>query len=611
MATKYFVLDYETEAIQGRPAYPPKPVGCSIRVDGVSKYWSWAHPTGNTCSEEQFIRYLHTLWGTLPVVMHNAKFDYDVATTHQGMPALPWDMVHDTMFLVFLVDPHATTFALKESAERLLGIAPEERDFLKDYVLTHISCKPSEWGAHIAECPGDVVGAYADGDVLRTEELYLKLLPQVKTSGMYDAYNRERRLMPILLESEREGINLDVSRLEQELPQYEAAMTKIEAWVYDKLGAGVFNLDSNDELADALIRFDPETSFLLTPTGRRSVSKDSLAQAVKDPEVFTALGYRSRLSTCLSMFMRPWLAMGADNGKLLPSWSQVRQISGDKGSKGARTGRLICAKPNLLNLSKDFEGRNDGYSHPQFIDVPVLPLVRKYLLPEKGDRWLHRDYSQQELRILGHFEDDMLCEQYNAEPDLDVHEFVRKEIKRILGIDAERRQTKILNFGMIYGMGVGKLAESMGVDVGSATKLKNAQRKALPGLKDLEQSLKSRGRADRPIRTWGGRAYYTEPPKLINGRMCTFEYKLLNYLIQGSAADCTKEAVIRYHDAKKDGKFLVTVYDEINISAPKRAEKSEMKLLREIMQGIEFDVPMLSDGKVGDNWSELSKYKDE
>ena len=239
-----------------------------------------------------------------------------------------------------------------------------------------------------------------------------------------------------------------------------------------------------------------------------------------------------------------------------------------------------------------------------------LPLVRKYLLPEVGELWLHRDFSQQELRILGHFEDDTLCAQYVADPYIDVHEFVRTEIKRILGIEATRLQTKTINFGAIYGQGVGKLAEGMGVAVGQAQQLRDAQRKAIPGLKVLEKSIKERGKSDRPIRTWGGRMYYTEPPKLIGGRMCTFEYKLLNYLIQASAADATKEAIIRYDGAKKHGKFLVTVYDEINISVVPECVDSEMKILRDCMEGLEFDVPMLSDGKIGTAWGDLKKYED-
>lgn len=609
------VIDFETEGIQKRPEYPPKPTGFSIKEPGdrKSKYFSWGHPTGNNCSFADGKRHLKTAWKSPGgLLFHNGKFDVDVATTHMDAPMLNWDKYHDTMFLAFLNDPHAQSFGLKPQSETVLGIPSDERDLLKEWIIANVPearQKPSEWGRYICRAPGDMVGQYADGDVLRTDKMFKKLHKKILSEGMQEAYDRERRLMPILLENERVGVRLDMRRLAADIKIYEAALEKVECWLLKRLKTPGLNLDSNEELADAIQRVDPKAEFLLTATGQRSVSKESLAQAVKDKNLFLALGYRSRLTTCLGTFMKPWLEIGQRTGGYLqPSWSQTRQSKSDKESKGARTGRLICAEPNLLNLSKDFEGRNDGYTHPVFLDVPPLPLVRVYLLPDVGGVWCHRDYNQQELRILGHFEDGSLCRQYNEDPKLDVHDFVKDEIKRILGITAERRQTKIMNFGMIYGMGVGKLADGMSVAVEEAKKLKTAQRAALPDLGELEKSIKRRGQNGEAIRTWGGRLYYTEEPKVIKGRICTFEYKLLNYLIQGSAADCTKEAVIRYHDVKKDGRFLVTVYDEINNSAPKKAYKQEMQLMREVMQSIEFDVPMLSDGKAGKSWGELEKF---
>lgn len=609
------VIDFETEGIQKRPEYPPVPVGFSIKEPDMKKsmYFAWGHPTGNNCSLADGKRHLKTAWKSAGgLLFHNAKFDVDVAVEHMGVPMPSWDKIEDTMYLAFLNDPHAASFGLKPQSETVLGIPSDERDLLKEWIIANVPearQKPSEWGRYICRAPGDMVGKYADGDVLRTDKLFAKLHKKIRADGMQEAYDRERRLMPILLENEKVGVRLDMKRLAADIKVYSAALAKVEAWLLKKLKTPTLNLDSNEELADAIQRVDPKAEFLLTATGQRSVSKDSLVQAVKDKQLLLALGYRSRLTTCLGTFMQPWLIIGERTGGFLqPNWSQTRQSKTEKYSKGARTGRLICSEPNLLNLSKDFEGRNDGYTHPVFLDVPNLPLVRVYLLPDIGGVWCHRDYNQQELRILGHFEDGSLCRQYNEDPTLDVHDFVKDEIKRILGITTERRQTKIMNFGMIYGMGVGSLADGMGVAVDEAKKLKNAQRAALPDLGELEKSIKRRGQSGEAIRTWGSRLYYAEPPKVIKGRLCSFEYKLLNYLIQGSAADCTKEAIIRYHDVKKDGRFLVTVYDEINNSAPKKAYKQEMQLMKEVMSSIEFDVPMLSDGKTGPSWGELQKY---
>jgi DNA polymerase I-like protein with 3'-5' exonuclease and polymerase domains len=617
-APKCVVLDFETVAIEGRPVYPPVPVGVSIKLPGQrkSKYWSWGHPTGNNCDFDEAKRRLREAWARPePKLFHNAKFDIDVAETHMGAPRLPWEQVHDTMFLLFLVNPHLKDLGLKPAAEALLGLKPDERDAIKEWLVANRlvpkNASNKVVGKMLCMAPGTVVGPYAEGDTDRTEGLFNKLYPEVVERGMLAAYQRELRLLPLLLDNERIGVRVDMGRLEKDLRTvYRPAMGKVEAYILKRLGKKDINLDSNEELADALESAGLAEDFFLTPTGKRSVSAESLEQAIKDTKMFLALGYRSRLQTCTSIFMENWLRIGqANQGFIQPSWHQVRQ-GGDGKNTGARSGRLITSNPNLLNLSKTFEGRNDGYTHPKFIKLPELPLVRVYMLPDKGHEWGHRDFSQQELRILGHFEDGALLQAYMDNPFLDVHDFVRGKIKELLNMEAARTQVKNINFGTIYGEGAGSLAEKMGVPVTEIRKLKAAQLSVLPGLKELAAGLKQLAKEGKPLTTWGGREYYCEEPKVINGRLQTYEYKMLNYLIQPSAADCTKEAVLRYHEVKKDSRFLVTVYDEINISAPPRAMKREMALLREAMESIEFDIPMLSDGKVGPNWGSLKKYEE-
>lgn len=233
-----------------------------------------------------------------------------------------------------------------------------------------------------------------------------------------------------------------------------------------------------------------------------------------------------------------------------------------------------------------------------------MPLVRRYILPDEGQTIVHRDYNQQEFRILAHFEDDGLMRAYQKDPKLDYHTKMKELIAGNTGLNLERRSVKILNFGILYGMGGPLLASKLGVGVNEALALRKAQKATTPGVAALDASLKALGRAGKPIRTWGGRQYYCEPPALVNGQMRSFEYKLLNYLIQGSAADCTKEALIRYHQhPKRRARMMVTVHDEINVSSACPEEDGEV--LREVMESIEFDVPMLSDMKAGINWGDL------
>jgi DNA polymerase-1 len=611
-----WILDFETEAIGGRPDYPPVPVSFSIQSprDEVQRFYAWGHPTENNCTYDEAVAVLHECWDSgEPILFHNMKFDIDVAQHHMGCGDIEWQRVHDTMFLLFLMDPHARLLSLKPSAEKLLNMPPDEQDAVRDWLVANGVCNDTKgWGAFICKAPGSLVGTYAEGDVIRTKLLFELLYPQVVEAGMLSAYDRERELMFILLQNEREGVRVDLKLLKKDLAIYEAAMGKVEAWVRERLGVAELNLDAAAQVANALDASGVVTQWHLTKTGKRSTAKDKMTPDMfTDERVSQALGYRSRLSTLLGTFMRNWYDVAVrSNGIIYTNWSQVRQPGSGDGSKGARTGRMSSSPP-FMNIAKDLEEKSDGYVHPAFLDVPELPAIRKYILPDHpGDLILHRDYSQQELRVLAHMEDGDFMAAYVANPAMDVHEYVRQEIKRLTGVEYTRSQVKQVNFGIIYGMGYGALAKKLDSTVDVAKDIKTAQRRVLPGVASLEKSIKKIGGSGGFITTWGGRRYFVEEPKIVKGAAMSFEYKLLNYLIQGSAADITKQALINYHKMKKHGRFLITVHDEINISVPKEYADEEMEILKKAMNSVPLDVPLLSDGKVGPNWGNMKKFVD-
>jgi DNA polymerase I len=449
---------------------------------------------------------------------------------------------------------------------------------------------------------------------------------------MGPAYDRERRLMPVLLKNEREGIRADLELLRAEAKKYGGAKDAekygdlgdlsggawdiADDWIRKALKAKDLNVDSDEDLALALIKSKKadEALFLRTPTGLMSTAKDSLIGAVTDERVLRVLQYRSKLGTAKGTFLLPWLREAEHTGGVVhPSWNQVRQHTGT-GDAGAKTGRMSASR--FMNVPKPYLEKVGKYEHPKFVvGLPELPRVRLYLLPDPGTVWCKRDYMQQELRVLAHFEDGVLLQNYLNNPLLDVHQMAAEMVAAMLGIPLEpimRDQMKTIGFGLLYGMGLGSLAERMGVDVATASRLKKAYLAIFPGLEELQKDLTLRGKTGLPLRTWGGRVYYAEEPRFVKkyNRVASFEYRLLNYLIQGSSADCTKEAIIRYDQEKKHGRFLVTVHDEINICAPAKAVKSEMKLLRDVMRSVEFDAPMLSDGSVGSSWGTLEKFKE-
>jgi len=634
-ALKLIVLDFETLPIMSRPEYPPKPVSFSLKMPEWKKpkFLAWGHKTGgNNTTEENAKRVLQAVYEQVseskPLLCQNAKFDLDVAEVHWGLKLPDWRCWHDTMFLLFLQDPHQRSLGLKPSAERLLGMAPDEQDAVKDWILAHKKqleqdfpeiitkhggIKPSTAGAFIGYAPGNIVGPYADGDVERTVKLFNVLYPEICERGMQEAYERERRLMPILLENERFGIHVDEPALIRDQAVYEAAQIKVDAWIRKTLKTPGLDLDKDADMAAALDANDALTEWTMTPTGRKSVSKKNMKLShFRDRKLAAAYSYRQKCATMLETFIRPWQKYSKD-GWMRTTWNQVRQPKGgDNG--GTRTGRPSTDSPNFLNVPRNLKAQDEvgGFLMPTHIkDLPLMPSVRDYILPDKKTHVIgKRDFSSQELRILAHFEDGLLLQAYLENPNLDVHEFTRQCIEDLTGMDVGRSFTKTLNFGYVYGQGVGSLAEKLEKTVDEVKRVRDAQMRALPGFKALNDSIKARAKAGDFITTLGGRQYYCEPPFTKDGKHMTFEYKLLNYLIQGSAADATKEAIIRYDAAKKDGRMILTVYDEIDISVPKAAAKREMLILRDAMMSIELDCPLMSDGEIGPKLGSLIDLKE-
>jgi DNA polymerase-1 len=617
-------IDFESEAIESRPKYPPVPVGLAIKWPGrKAKYIAWGHPGDDPSKRAEAEQALREVWASGDaVLMHNAKFDLDVAETHFGLKPLPWERVHDTLFTLFLHDPHAASLSLKPSAERYLGMPPDERDAVRDWLVDHgVIASNGSPGAFIARAPSSVVAPYAIGDVERTLALHKLLWPKLDRR-MREAYDRERRLLPIMLENERQGIRVDVEGLARDLATYEAALVNVEAWLRKRLKRPSLDFEQDKEVGDALFENKIVTNWVWTKGGngrapQRSIAKDNLTiDRFDDQQVGRRLAYRTKLHTVVSQSMRPWLAMAQApeaKSRIFTEWNQVRHHEHGKKSRGARSGRMSCSR--FMNVSKAWEGKEDRYEHPtDNPKLPPLPLVRNYLLPDEGHEWGHLDYRQQEFHIVAHYEDGDLKDAYNRDPSLDYHDQVATMVKSATGVDFDRRTIKAVNFGILYGEGKDLLALKLGLSVAEAMRLKAAVQAATPGVEALNTYLKEQSRAGEPIRTWGGRLYYCEPPAVAKkgvrkGQMISFEYKLLNYLAQGSAADVTKEAIIRYHEVQKDGRMVVTVHDEINISAPKGALVAEDRRLAQAMESIEMDVFMSTDEKRGPNWGSLEKVK--
>jgi DNA polymerase I-like protein with 3'-5' exonuclease and polymerase domains len=587
---------------------------------------AWGHESGNNCTEREAKGALKEAYASkYPVLWQNAMFDVDVADVHWGLSIPDWRKYHDTTFLIFLWDPHAPSLGLKESAERLLKIKPEERDTLREWILANAPAahqKPSTAMAYIQKAPYSIVRPYHKGDLTRMGRLFDWLYPRIVDAGMGEAYDRERRLMPILLRNARQGMRIDVAGLERDIPLLRKGIDKADAWLRKRLGD--INLNSDRQLGDALYDKGIVTNFKLTGKGQRSTSKKNLTiDRFKDKRVYQALMYKSQLDTSLGTFMEPWLELAGDGDIIHPDWSQVRSAKGDtKDNKGARSGRIICSRPNLLNIPKKWKkAAVAGYVHPSFIGhLPELPFIRTYALPDKGAVWCRRDFNQQELRLFAYYEEGPVMEGFLTDPAYDIHEIVRAEEEAALvaaGLrdSFDRDTAKNTVFARLYGQGVTGLMETLKLPEDEkvvAQIVQKAINMAVPSIKELDNQLKDLVNSSAPIKTWGGRLYYKEPSKYVKkfGRDMDFAYKMLNYLCQGSGADVTKEVLCRYDEhPKRKGRLIVTVYDEINTSNRSGDVKADMEVLRDCMLSIDVKpLSMKSDGEVGPNWGTLKAY---
>ena len=599
-------IDFETRPIIDGSGKKPVPVGVSVLVPGQDNtYYSWGHPGNNPHTYEDAKRALVSVWDK-PLLFHNCKFDIGVAMEHFG---LDWpERYDDTMFQAYLVSPLERSLGLKPLAARLLGIDPEEKDavfrWLKEnfkgpFLPDHKIITEKNAGAYISYAPYDVVAPYAMGDTSRTRGLHAFLLPKVEHMGMRAAYERELAIAQVGYHMERRGVRVDRERLVLDYERYE----RIKAAQGDVIQGylGDIDIDKPTQVARALLEKGYADSLPLTPTGRTSTAKASIESSVTDAKLLKALRYRATLKTLTGTFFKGWVEYSALDGHVHPSWNQTLNSEGF----GARTGRFSCSAPNLTNVPTEFgEGEND------VLHDADLPFMRQYLLPDEGQIIVPADFNGQEMRIMAHYAEGRAQQVYTNDPHADFHAVASTLIKQYVGLTVPRKMCKIVGFSLIYGSGVATLARQLcaagfPTSEDQARRIKNAYFKAIPGLAEFVALFRNR----KQVKTWGGRILPAEDPKMVDGEWREFYYKLCNYLIQGSAADQSKEAMLRYNAQREHGRLLMMVHDELVMSVPQGYASTEVPILRDSMESMPgWDVPFRVEVEYGHNWHQLQPY---
>lgn len=436
----------------------------------------------------------------------------------------------------------------------------------------------------------------------RFADAYKVLTLKTESTGRLDeVYEKiEKPLIPILREMERHGVLVDKKVLEDLRKKYRKELEDIEAQIFAHVGHE-FNVSSPKQLGDVL--FDElglkvegaRAGGKKTAGGQRS-TKESELEKLQDvhPIIALVLEYR-QLQKLLGTYVETIPTQLAKDGRLHTQFLQ----------SGSTTGRMAGANPNLQNIPIRTErGR----------------AIRNAFIAPPGFTLLSLDYSQVELRIAAILSgDEKLCDIFRN--GRDVHQEVAAAVFNVPGneVDSEmRRRAKIINFGILYGMGVNALKAQLGTSTAEAHTFYDDYFKTFTGLTEFLESTKGSARRQGYTETlYGRRREFSGMKSVLPHVRAQAERMAINAPIQGTSADIIKLAMVRINDLitlekeTADVHLILQVHDELvfEVKTDRLAEIS--KKIQNIMESVlpeeeSNGVPLLVQPKAGKNWGEMT-----
>ena len=508
----------------------------------------------------------------------NLKYDL-IVLRQAGMPVA--GPLFDTMIAAFVVDPTRTSYGLDKLSFELLGhhMIP----------ITDLIGKGRDQ-LSMDQVPLEQVAEYAAEDADYTWRLKMLLEPQLGPTGVERLFSEiEMPLVSVLTDMEQNGISLDVDFL-REMGKGMAARAAAITDEVHKLAGVRFNLDSPKQLGEVL--FDK--------LGFRVVRKTRTARST-DAETLETLARETghRLPALLLEYREVQKLRGTYVDALPNDLSRrTGRIHTSYHQTGTITGRLSSSEPNLQNIPVRTEAGRE---------------IRRAFVPRTKDELLIvADYSQVELRVLAHFcEDEALIRAF-AE-DRDIHAFVAGEINGVPLADVTREmraRAKAVNFGIIYGQTAFGLSQTTGMSRGEAQKFIDAYFARYPRIRSFIDQCTADAKRDGNVRTIQGRH---RPIRDLdsNNRMARSQAERLavNTVIQGSAADLIKMAMIELHARIRDEhlplRMLLQVHDELVCESPRDSAASMATIIRDVMtSAMPLRVPLKVDVASGENWLE-------
>lgn len=559
-------------------------IGASISVeDGSSWYFPIRHgieegrqilpehEAAMNMDPEQVMAFLrHTLGDERPKV--GANLIYDIGWLAEENVKVG-GRLYDVQFAEALLDSETPGVALDDLGERYLGRG-KETNILYDWLSRWCGGLPNEGQRkNLYLSPPSLAGPYAEADASLPIKILEKQWPLMERRGVLELFDLECRLIPLLVAMRRKGVPVNIGKSEQIYETMGAQLEMIEAQLLDMAGQPV-NPNASDSIKSAFKRIGiPEPTKKRKKDGQTVVSFDAdRLEAVEHPFAGLLLEYK-RVAKIRNTFIKSYIMDKHVNGRLHCSFNPLK---GD--STGARSGRFSSSDPNLQNIPV----RSD-----------IGKLVRDIFEVQFGHRWVKADYSQIEYRLLAHHAvgegADELRADYNANPDIDYHEKIGDLILKRTGIELSRRNTKNINFGLIYGMTQPRLAADLGLSPSAGNDLFQNYHRSAPFVKATMEASANEVHRTGTITTllgrksdfkmWGPKRYQEGRPFASYEIACkkwgpynierSFTHKAVNRKLQGGAADIMKKAMV---DAYEAGLFaedacgipLLTVHDELD-----------------------------------------------
>jgi DNA polymerase-1 len=468
---------------------------------------------------------------------------------------------------------------------------------LDDLALTHLDHKMISYEEVAGKKGASQVGfdeveveeaaAYSCEDAHATYELTRILERKIKEEEFEHLFHEvEIPLIEVLTEMEFVGVKIDANHFQGLSSEFREELSRLEEEIHE-LAGGPFNINSPQQLGKILFEKLRLSNPKKTKTGYATDVKVLTRLAAEHPLPRLVLDYRS-LSKLVSTYVEALPRMvHPETARIHTSFNQAVTA----------TGRLSSSDPNLQNIP---------------IRTPDGRRIRQGFVPEKGSLMLSADYSQIELRILAQISGDVqLREAFRKEQDIHGHtasllfECKPKDVTQEM-----RRRAKVINFGVIYGMGQVALADQLGISREEARAFIDQYFQTYEGVKAWREDCLRRAREKGYVTTLLNRRRYLREISSPNAGARSFaERTAINTPIQGTAADMIKVAMIRiFRRIREEGfqtRMLLQVHDELVFEVPEDEMAEVQPLIREEMEGVmSLDVPMRVDMEIGKNWAE-------